>query len=271
MGAAADLCELWQRFNFRNAIKTWTGRGSLPLKFSAEIGQASSRLYLLLTVNTVGCKMRGAMGRRVESERGKKYVGLPEFAMVCERVVSDLALEQERGTVTTVPDERTIRYYISEGLIQAPEEKQGTASVFGYRNLLQLVAIKKLQAEHLPIRKIRELVSGKSEEELEALLGVGEDRRRKHSDAKSYLETLLTSAPLAHFGQPPQSRPSQPASAPEPGAGLKDPAPQGSWHRVEIEPGLELHIRSDYTPPTTSARTRSLADRIRGIIAKWRS
>ena len=133
------------------------------------------------------------MKRNIGRERGHKYVGLPEFATVCERVVSDLALEQQRGTVTSVPDERTIRYYLSEGLIQAPEEKQGTASVFSYLNLLQLVAVKKLQAEHLPIRKIRELVAGKSEKQLEALLGVGEEAGKTKSDAKRYLESLLTS------------------------------------------------------------------------------
>src|SRR4026207_2457490 len=105
-------------------------------------------------------------------EKGRKYVGLPEFAKVSGKLGADLDLEQQRGTVTSVPDERTIRYYLAEGLIQTPEEKQGTASVFSYLKLLQLLTGKKLQAEHLPIRKIRELVAGKSEQELETLLGV---------------------------------------------------------------------------------------------------
>jgi DNA-binding transcriptional MerR regulator len=113
------------------------------------------------------------MGNVVLRERGRKYVGLPEFARAGEQVLAELGLEQARGTVTSVPDERTIRYYMAEGLVQTPEEKQGTASVFGYLNLLQLLTVKKLQAEHLPIRKIRELVAGKSEQELETLLGIG--------------------------------------------------------------------------------------------------
>jgi DNA-binding transcriptional MerR regulator len=178
-------------------------------------------------------------------------------------------MEQGRGTVTVVPDERTIRYYLSEGLVQAPEEKQGTASVFSYQNLLQLVVVKKLQAEHLPIRKIRDLVSGKSEQELETLLGIGEDAGKKGSDAKRYLESLLTGtssslsspAPTARAGRRMNAAPISPATESAP----------GSWHRVEIEPGLELHIRSDYAPPATSARTRGLAERIRSIINKWRS
>src|SRR3954468_19510102 len=105
-------------------------------------------------------------------EVGRKYVGLPEFARVGAQMLAELQLEQQRGTVTSVPDERTIRYYLAEGLIQTPEEKQGTASVFSYLNLLQLLTVKKLQTEHLPIRKIRELVADKGEQELETLLGV---------------------------------------------------------------------------------------------------
>src|ERR1044072_5639370 len=118
------------------------------------------------------------MANNVLKETGKKYVGLAE-----------LQLEQQRGTVTSVPDERTIRYYLAEGLIQTPEEKQGTASVFSYLHVLQLLTVKKLQAEHLPIRKIRELVAGKSEQELETLIGVRGPSGKK-TEAKRYLESF---------------------------------------------------------------------------------
>ena len=145
------------------------------------------------------------MPQVVLRERGKRYVGLPEFAQTGGRILAEMGLEQARGTVTSVPDERTIRYYMTEGLIQTPEEKQATAYVFGYRHLLQLVTVKKLQAEHLPIRKIRELVAGKSEEELEVLLGVGSasGKRGRETDAKRYLESLLAPAPAAAPRQAP--------------------------------------------------------------------
>lgn len=196
-----------------------------------------------------------AMAHPVLREKGRKYVGLLEFARVGEQVLAEMGLEQARGTVTSVPDERTIRYYMTEGLIQTPGEKQGTASLFGYLNLLQLLTVKKLQAEHLPIRKIRELVAGKSEQELEMLLGVGTVTARKNrdTDAKRYLESLLA-----------------PESAPPPmlmgAAPTAPPTPQhldqsASWQRVEIEPGLELHIRSDYSPPPTSGKTKSLLEK----------
>jgi DNA-binding transcriptional MerR regulator len=193
------------------------------------------------------------MAHPVLREKGKKYVGLLEFARVGEQILAEMGLEQARGTVTSVPDERTIRYYMAEGLIQTPGEKHGTASLFSYLNLLQLLTVKKLQAEHLPIRKIRELVAGKSEQELELLLGVGSvaAKKSRETDAKRYLESLLApeSAPLLE----------QAAAPPLPAPQMVDQS--ASWQRVEIEPGLELHIRSDYSPPPTSGKTKSLLEK----------
>jgi len=192
------------------------------------------------------------MAHPVLREKGRKYVGLLEFARVGEQILAEMGLEQARGTVTSVPDERTIRYYMAEGLIQTPGERQGTASLFGYLNLLQLLTVKKLQAEHLPIRKIRELVAGKSEQELEMLLGVGgvAAKRSRETDAKRYLESLLAPESAA--------LPMETAAAPPPPQMLDQSA---SWQRVEIEPGLELHIRSDYSPPATSGKTKSLLEK----------
>jgi DNA-binding transcriptional MerR regulator len=198
------------------------------------------------------------MAHPVLREKGRRYVGLLEFARAGEQILAEMGFEQARGTVTSVPDERTIRYYMAEGLIQTPGEKQGTASLFTYLNLLQLLTVKKLQADHLPIRKIRELVAGKSEQELELLLGVGSvaARKSREGDAKRYLESLL-----APESAPPEMRadaappPSPPSASPQ----MLDQS--ASWQRLEIEPGLELHIRSDYSPPPTSGKTRSLLEK----------
>ena len=113
--------------------------------------------------------------------RQQKFVGVAELAGVAARVLAESGLVQARGTVSELPDERMVRYYLTEGLLAPAEEKQGTASVFGYLHLLQLLAVKHLQAEHLPIRKIRELVEGRRERELERLIGLD----AKATDRKS--------------------------------------------------------------------------------------
>ena len=44
------------------------------------------------------------------------------------------------------PTERTIRFYVTRGLVQSPDGK-GTAAVYGYRHFLQVLAIKLRQME----------------------------------------------------------------------------------------------------------------------------
>ena len=44
------------------------------------------------------------------------------------------------------PTERTIRFYVTRGLVSPPEGR-GTAAVYGYRHLLQVLAIKLRQME----------------------------------------------------------------------------------------------------------------------------
>ncbi|HYP53641.1 MAG TPA: MerR family transcriptional regulator, partial [Pyrinomonadaceae bacterium] len=185
-------------------------------------------------------------------------VGVAELAQEAARILAVGGPVQGRGTVSELPDERTVRYYLSEGLLSPAAEKQGTASVFGYAHLLQLLVIKKLQAKHLPIRAIRELVGGRSERQLERLLGGDPDGRARSGDkneALRYLETLVRKPPPV----PPPPAPRRAAASPNarddetppplPAAALAAPAARDTWSRVEIEPGLEVHVSSSYRPP----------------------
>jgi DNA-binding transcriptional MerR regulator len=212
------------------------------------------------------------MRKDLDALQQKKYVGVAELAEEAARVLRGTGPMQEKATVTEVPDERTIRYYLNEGLLSPAEEKQGTASVFSYRHLLQLLVIKKLQSEHLPIRKIRELVIDRKERELERLLG-DEQNATPKNDAMRYLESLLTSpsrsvAPPSAFSATSAGRPTINPGGPTPPAPsmsvpmLSPPSPKsasgGAWQRIEIESGLELHVRSDYSPPFDNRGVRKL-------------
>jgi DNA-binding transcriptional MerR regulator len=211
------------------------------------------------------------MKSRLEKLRHAKYVGVAELAGEAAKILADSGLAQERGTVSEVPDERTIRYYLAESLIPPAEEKQGTASVFGYRHLLQLLVVKKLQSQHLPIRKIRDLVNGRSERELERLLGT-EGVGAVRNEALSYLEQLLTKTQLP---SPPPQSPRQSASVAlkaSPVASQSMQASSGnavSWSRVEIEPGLELHVSDQYQPPRETKGLRRLTQLLLRIIGSY--
>ena len=210
----------------------------------------------------------------LEKTRHTKYVGVAELAGEAARILTESGLAQERGTVSEVPDERTIRYYLTEGLISPAEDKQGTASVFSYRHLLELLVVKKLQSEHLPIRKIRDLVDGRTERELERLLGA-EGSPRVKNEALSYLEKLLMKPAAPPSPQTPQmlrqATSIEAQASPAPSAPQSSPTGVGSgtWSRVEIEPGLELHVHDQYQPPREAKGLRRLAQTILRVIESY--
>ena len=217
------------------------------------------------------------MSAQLEKIRSQKYIGVVELARQAARILAEIGTTQDRGTVSEMPDERTLRYYLAEGLLSPAAEKQGTASVFGYVHLLQLLVVKKLQSEHLPIRKIKELVDGRTERELERLLGLDAKAGAKN-EALSYLEKLLTrsTSPAASASSAPRNQNfASPAANTKPAPNLATerqatPSSPASWSRVEIEPGLELHVRGDYAPPAESKGVRQLTRLILNVLEAHR-
>jgi DNA-binding transcriptional MerR regulator len=66
------------------------------------------------------------------------------------------------GRVRDVPDLRTIRYYTTLGLLDRPAAMRGRTALYGDRHLLQLVAIKRLQAQGLSLAEVQQRVVGLS-------------------------------------------------------------------------------------------------------------
>lgn len=219
-----------------------------------------------------------------EQLKGNEYSGVRELADAAERILRTTGQSQERGTVAEYPNERTIRYYITEGLLPPSMEKRGAASLFGYQHLLALLVIKKLQADGLPISIIRQLITGKSDSDLEALIGeqvrveVTRDaaairdytsQRNEANSAKEYLEGLLFSRSSRDESSIAFSRPASPpaSAAPIPNSAI-EPAKAASWRREEIAPGLEMHIRDDFKPPAGYRETSKLLAKIKQILRR---
>lgn len=202
------------------------------------------------------------MKEKLRELKSRKFIGAVELADEAAKLISDIVPRQGRASVAEVPDERIVRYYSTEGLISAPEGRQGTAAVYGYTHLLQLLVIKRLQADHLPIRKIRELVEGKTAGELEKLIGIGqrsEKTVRSKNSASEFLESLVTSYRMKQAAPVPiQESLVQSAYAQQSG--------RLAWTRLEIEPGLELHLRDDYQLPDDARDRQRLARTIMAEI-----
>lgn len=62
--------------------------------------------------------------------------------------------------VRDVPDRRTIRYYTTLGLIDRAAEIRGRTAYYGPRHLMQLAAIKRLQAQGLSLAEVQRQLMG---------------------------------------------------------------------------------------------------------------
>lgn len=65
--------------------------------------------------------------------------------------------------------ERTVRYYISEGLLPPPTGNSPFSSRYGYEHWLRLHFIRRLKEKYLPLSEIKNLLAGHSVVELESL------------------------------------------------------------------------------------------------------
>ncbi len=80
-----------------------------------------------------------------------------------------LAAPHGDARVSPVPDERTVRYYATLGLVDRPSI-QGKDARYGQRHLLQVLAVKALQSEGLRLADIQRRLYGRSTRELGAIV-----------------------------------------------------------------------------------------------------
>jgi hypothetical protein len=184
------------------------------------------------------------------------------------------------GRVRDVPDRRVIRWYVTRGLVDRPVASRGRTALYGHRHLLQLVAIKRRQADGRSLAEIQAELTGVTDDVLAEIARLtptagcdppapeppaGPVRARfwaadrpVASDAamppRGATETAVVAAPLAGIGATPATAdPSQAAAAGWPGDGW-------AMHGVRLAPGVILLIE-DAAPITADAATIRAAAR----------
>jgi DNA-binding transcriptional MerR regulator len=178
------------------------------------------------------------------------------------------------GRVRDVPNERLIRWYVTVGLVDPPLSRRGRVAQYGRRHLLQLVAVKRRQAEGRSLAEIQAELAGATNEALAAIARVPD------------IDPAPQAAPAApsRFWVRQPRQPSQPTpSAERPGrpeSGTADGSradrgaafpPAGLVHGVRLAPGVMLLLEGadrepgpdDVTEIVNAARplVRELADR----------
>lgn len=233
----------------------------------------------------------------LERHRGRRDLKLGELLAIANHLIQLVVPSQPSSRVGETIQERSLRYYVAEGVIDPPLGKEGTAALYGYRHLLQALIVKALQGAYLPMKRIREVLAGKTEAELEAILacemeilpsqdvmapwskgtaaGPELDRLTARNQALHYLDKLAgPSSPrtqegermIMEFGvearQPLNIRDSF-SQERSPGRGL--PTAQ-SWERFILEDGIELHVREDRVKGLRGSEIKRMLERLLRLL-----
>jgi DNA-binding transcriptional MerR regulator len=164
----------------------------------------------------------------------------------------DLNELADRAGVTV----RTIRYYIQQGLLPAPDP-QGPSTRYGQGHLDRLLLIRHLQREHQPLAEIRAHLEGLRDEDVSRVLSSRPSKRP--SSAVDYVREVLGGrawAPMLTADELPPAYSS--AARPSPSA-------RSQWERIALAPDVELHVRRPLTRET-NRRVEKLLDLARHIL-----
>ena len=164
---------------------------------------------------------------------------LPELvSQVAERIAA--LPPPKNGQVRAVPDDRTIRYYGTIGLLDRPLAMRGRTALYGPRHLAQVVAIKRLQTTGKSLAEIQHLWPTLDDGTLARMSGVALSVMGKRAARTEFWKQ----APVAPIAPPP----------PPPAAPVE--------LRLQLAPGLTLTIAVD----DSTALALSTAD-VRAIRA----
>jgi len=95
-----------------------------------------------------------------------------ELAATAAAAVAAAEVRGANRRVTDLPDERTIRWYATIGLLDRPAGSRGRTALYGERHVLQLVAIKRRQAEGRTLAEIQTELVGATDRTLRRIADV---------------------------------------------------------------------------------------------------
>lgn len=182
----------------------------------------------------------------ISKYRDRQDLSLEDLAAAARRLLTDV--RQTRYKVTPRPDVRTLRFYMTEGILDGPLSYEKGAARFGYRHLLQVAAIKRLQAQYLPLKKIKEILAGMDTAQLEGV--VAEPVGRRQAGLATAPGSQVAPALLMAILDRPRPTPTRPAA----------------WTRHELVPGIEVHVRTDFD--SAACKPEELAQRFEALMRR---
>lgn len=216
----------------------------------------------------------------LEKFRGQVFRSVDELAAAAGSLVEQYTKEPARGNVRLGITERIVRHYLSEGLLGSPNGHSGPAMLFNYGNLLRLLAVKKLLADHWSVVKIREFMAALDTKALEELvthaLTSSPIRPAPRAEIEKRVDGLQGFSVTQPLGNPPSKQeppaPSMSLAAAPPLASLAVEsarrAERASAEWIELATGLEVKIRRSFRAPRNEQERERLVTRFLSVVEK---
>jgi DNA-binding transcriptional MerR regulator len=180
--------------------------------------------------------------------------GLRDLTALAAGILDASGVIPVNAAARAQPSERTIRFYIARGLVSPPEGR-GTAAVYSYRHLLQVLAIKLRQMEgatlETMIREFADLTGDLIERRTAAALGPGLPRPDR---------LRLLQGPGTGRGRVGRAVLGWLAPAEEAGE-------SAVCRRVIVSPGIEVLIDEQHPVIRLNGDTTAIAEALRQAIA----
>jgi hypothetical protein len=175
---------------------------------------------------------------------------LRDLAGLAAAILDAAAIRPVNTAAAALPSERTIRFYVTKGLVASPDGR-GTAATYSYRHLLQVLAIKLRQMEGANLTTLADEMATTSGDVLERRVA---NALGSHLPAPHVLPLLGEAAqPRGRagraFGQPPV--------VPE----TTEPSTT-TWRRLPVADGVEVHVRADHPIGTDEVRAAQLQEAV---------
>jgi DNA-binding transcriptional MerR regulator len=155
------------------------------------------------------------------------------------------------------PSERTIRFYVTRGLVSPPEGR-GTAATYSYRHFLQLLWIKLRQMEGATLAALTKDMKDQTGDVLE----------RRAAQVLGASLPLPDRLPLKGAEGMPRGRSGRALTAWLTRDTTKEAGAPTTWRRIPVARGVELHVDADHPLARVGPGDASVADIVRQAIAK---
>jgi len=182
---------------------------------------------------------------------------LRDLATLVGAVLDASAVTPINAAARAQPSERTIRFYVTKGLVSPPEGR-GTAATYSYRHFLQLLWIKLRQMEGGTLAAITKEMQDQTGDVLE----------RRAAQVLGASLPVPDRLPLRSKGAPPRGKSGRALTAWMARDAGRDPESASSWRRIPVGRGVELHVETAHPLARLGPDEAAVAEAVLQAIAK---